>query len=184
MFAIPSSIIFDILKEQWQWLSGPNESHFYKLGDHLGIFLPGVFPKTYELTLAPVMSALELQYQRMKLTKDRPARNAPNMPSIQIASLLERAIVYGVTGDRRVLPPTLCRPLGLDTCLTQSVLPCFSDVVSFTGLDAPSVPYCDWPVLNDAPVLVSIPTVRHHYDSRHAEVSRFFVSFIFTLHSS
>lgn len=161
------------MKDHWVWLTENKDRHFYKIGNHIAIFRPHVFPKAYELVLAPTMAALEIQYKRLRKHDRRPISDAPNMTDMQVACFLERMIVYGVTGDRRVLPVRLGEVLGAIPAITSGMMPCFSGVVSLSGLNAPSVAFADWPTINGDPVLITRPTVQHHYSAHQAEVSYF-----------
>lgn len=166
--------IYDhIIKEHLTWLTGPNAIHFPKLGRHLAIFRPNVVPNIYQLVTAPLTAAIELKWQHLMTNPDRDPRCTAKMIDVQIVCLLERLVLYAMTGDRRVVPTRLAKVLGLTPTMFKGYLPSFSNVMSLVGPNAPSIEYADWPVIDGKPLIISGPTVLHHYNPKIAEVSTF-----------
>lgn len=175
---VPSSYIFrNIIKQHLQWMTGVNKAYFPELAHNFTIFRPGVFPNTYLYALAPAMAFAEVQWKRLRYTPQRGLPNGATMTDVQITCLIERVLVYGLTGDRRVIPTRLARTLGLVPAIFEGCLPSFSAILKLTGPKTPSMSAQDWPQFNGEPLIISGPTVRFHYGPVWEQVSLFIPEF-------
>lgn len=151
---------------------------FREFSQSLAVFKPQVLQTLLVVTSAPVAAALEVLWRRHRNVPHRPLENAPSGTELQLASLFERTLLYGVSGQQSVLSPRIGNALGLTPGITHhGGLPCFTSTLALWGPAAPYVDPNHWPLFNGSPVMITGPTIKHHFGQQNEAVSpshRFF----------
>lgn len=125
-----------------RWLTCEDGAHFDKITKSLAVLRPGLWPDLLLVTAGPLAAAVKVQWERRKPRVGRQPEDRPSGTALQVTSLLERALLYGISGQESVLSHRLGNAFGLTPWLTHGGLPCFAPVVDFSGPTAPSVsPY-------------------------------------------
>lgn len=160
-----------IIATQLRWLTARDAEYFDLLLPSLVILKPLCFPQILVYTSHPTASMLQVNLQRHIKTPTRPLSDAPLGMVLQVSAMAQRILLYGVTGQEKVLSKKAGNCLAVTPHLTDGGLPYFAGTVILVGARAPYIDPINWPTVQESPLLISGPTVRYHFGALCAEVS-------------